>query len=175
MAFQAAQSCLTSARREWRNRDEVELVRDVSCLHFQLSINWGRDLIDAKRLALPGIGWLCKDDISLLQTFRMDAVCRTDQLQFVASVSFFRHRTGLCICQFSDPLWSKVISLESYKHGITGCPSPQSVHQRGMTSTVRIPPVHAICVFPPAILGNHPKGWSHCKNRRHYRHYVSHS
>ena len=43
-------------------------------LHFQLPIDWGRDLIDAERLRLHGIRWLGKDDIPLLQPFCMDAV-----------------------------------------------------------------------------------------------------
>lgn len=47
----------------------------MPCLHFQLPIDWGRDLINTKRLALPGIGRLSEDDISFLQTFRMDAIC----------------------------------------------------------------------------------------------------
>ena len=65
----------------------------MPCLHFQLPIDWGRDLINTKRLALPGIGRLSEDDISFLQTFRMDAICRTDQFQLIASVSLFRYGT----------------------------------------------------------------------------------
>ena len=62
----------------------------------------------------------------------------------------------LSLCLFMGagvPLLSNFISLESYKHGITGCTSPQSVHQRGMTSTAVIPPVHVICVFPSGSSG----------------------
>ena len=71
-------------------------------LNFQLSIYRGRDLVDAERLRLHGIGWLGKDDIPLLQHLCMDAICRTDQLQFIASVSLFRYGTRLCICQLSN-------------------------------------------------------------------------
>ena len=76
-------------------------------LHFQLPIDWGRDLINAERLRLHGIRWLGKDDIPLLQHLCMDAICRTDQLQLIASVFLFRHGTGLCICQFSDAVMVK--------------------------------------------------------------------
>ena len=71
-------------------------------LNFQLSIYRGRDLVDAERLRLHGIGWLGKDDIPLLQHLCMDAICRTDQLQLIASVSLFRYGTRLCICQLSN-------------------------------------------------------------------------
>ena len=74
----------------------------MPCLHFQFSIDWGRDLVDAERLRLHGIGWLGKDDIPLLQHLCMDAICRTDQLQFIASVFLFRYGTRLCICQLSN-------------------------------------------------------------------------
>ena len=74
----------------------------MPCLHFQFSIDRGRDLVDAERLRLHGIGWLGKDDIPLLQHLCMDAICRTDQLQFIASVSLFRYGTRLCICQLSN-------------------------------------------------------------------------
>ena len=79
----------------------------MPCLHFQLPINRGRDLIDAERLRLHGIGWLGKDDIPLLQHLCMDAICRTDEFQLIASVSLFRYGTGLCICQLSDAVMVK--------------------------------------------------------------------
>ena len=74
----------------------------MPCLHFQLSIDRSRDLVDSERLRLHRIGWFGKDDISLLQHFGMDAICRTDELQLIASISLFRYGTRLCICQFSD-------------------------------------------------------------------------
>ena len=76
-------------------------------LNFQLSIYRGRDLVDAERLRLHGIGWLGKDDIPLLQHLCMDTVRRADELQLIASVFLFRHGTGLCICQFSDAVMVK--------------------------------------------------------------------
>ena len=74
----------------------------MPCLHFQLAINRGRDLVDAERLRLHGIGWLGKDDISFLQHLCMDAICRTDQLQLIAAVPLFSHGAGLRVCQLSD-------------------------------------------------------------------------
>ena len=79
----------------------------MPCLHFQLAINRSRNLVDSERLRLHGIGWLGKDDIPFLQHFRMNAICRTDELQLIASVFLFRHGTGLCICQFSDAVMVK--------------------------------------------------------------------
>ena len=79
----------------------------MPCLHFQFSIDRGRDLVDAERLRLHGIGWLGKDDIPLLQHLCMDTVRRADELQLIASVFLFRHGTGLCICQFSDAVMVK--------------------------------------------------------------------
>ena len=79
----------------------------MPCLHFQLAIDRGRDLVDAERLRLHGIRWLGKDDIPLLQHLCMDAICRADEFQFIASVSLFGHRTGLCICQLSDAVMVK--------------------------------------------------------------------
>ena len=74
----------------------------MPCLHFQLSINRGRDLVDTERLRLHRIRWFGKDDVSLLQHLCMDAICRTDELQLIATVSFFSHGTRLCICQLSN-------------------------------------------------------------------------
>ena len=78
------------------------MVGNMPCLHFQFSIDRGRDLLDAERLRLHSIGWLGKDDIPLLQHFRMDAIRRADQLQLIASVSLFCHGTGLCVCHLPD-------------------------------------------------------------------------
>ena len=79
----------------------------MPCQHFQLSIDWSRDLVNTKRLALHGIGWFCKDDISFLQHLCVDTVRRADELQLIASVSLFRYGTGLCICQLSDAVMVK--------------------------------------------------------------------
>ena len=85
----------------------------MPCLNFQLTIEPSRDLVDTERLRLHGIGWLGKDDIPLLQLLCMDAICRADEFQLIASVSLFRYGTGQCICQHSD-----AVILKSHFSGI---------------------------------------------------------
>ena len=108
MAFQPLHCSHTPRHREWRNCDEVQLVGNMPCLNFQLSIYRSRNLINSEWLALHGIRWLGKDDISFFQILSMDTIRRADKFQLVAAVSLFRHNTGLCVGQFSDAVMVEI-------------------------------------------------------------------